>query len=406
MNDLSFKLYLLFVISYFLRLPARISFLGDIRFDLILMVLIFLLLIFSKKDNIERLEISNTDKILRILIFYIILSLPFVQWPGSVLHTNSLNFIKAVIFFYFTVSLIDTEKKLKVFMITFIACQSFRVFEPLYLHITTGYWGSMASMENWEFMNRLAGSPHDVVNPNGLAFVITSVIPFYHFLCLRSSYRWKILYLAVLPILLYTLVLTASRTGFLALLVILIGLLLKAKRKALFVLVTSLFVIIASFYFLDQAHKERYLSIVRGDVRGTATAQGRIDGVISDFKVALKRPIFGHGLGTSAEANYHVTGNAQLSHNLYTEILQELGIIGLIIILFFIRSIFMKFSDVLKKLKEGMGVPEGFLVNLTHAMQVWLWMNLLFSFASYGLSSYEWYLFGGLSLALKKSIVK
>lgn len=31
-------------------------------------------------------------------------------------------------------------------------------------------------------------------------------------------------------------------------------------------------------------------------------------------------------------------------------------------------------------------------------MQVWLLMNILFSFASYGLSSYEWYLFGGLSV--------
>ena len=36
------------------------------------------------------------------------------------------------------------------------------------------------------------------------------------------------------------------------------------------------------------------------------------------------------------------------------------------------------------------------------AMQVWLVMNVVFSFASYGLSSYEWYLFGGLSVVLQR----
>ena len=41
---------------------------------------------------------------------------------------------------------------------------------------------------------------------------------------------------------------------------------------------------------------------------------------------------------------------------------------------------------------------EGYLVYLVNSMQVWLFMNLIFSFASYGLSSYEWYLFGGLSV--------
>ncbi len=29
-------------------------------------------------------------------------------------------------------------------------------------------------------------------------------------------------------------------------------------------------------------------------------------------------------------------------------------------------------------------------------------MNVVFSFASYGLSSYEWYLFGGLSVVLQR----
>ena len=35
-------------------------------------------------------------------------------------------------------------------------------------------------------------------------------------------------------------------------------------------------------------------------------------------------------------------------------------------------------------------------------MQIWLIMNFLFSFASYGLSSYEWYLFAGFSVVMQR----
>ena len=43
---------------------------------------------------------------------------------------------------------------------------------------------------------------------------------------------------------------------------------------------------------------------------------------------------------------------------------------------------------------------------LEGAMEVWLLMNLLFSWASYGLSSYEWYLFGGLSVVFRRFVAQ
>ncbi len=43
-----------------------------------------------------------------------------------------------------------------------------------------------------------------------------------------------------------------------------------------------------------------------------------------------------------------------------------------------------------------------FLIKINDAMQVWLTMNILFSFVSYGLSSYLWYLFAGFSVVLSR----
>lgn len=401
MKDFVFKLYLLFTVSWFLHLPARFPILGVIRFDLILIVLIFFLIV-TNKSGYENKPIDSTSKILIVLFAYTIISIPFAQWPGSVLKTGLPNFIKAIIFYYYTISLIDSEKKLKTFTIVFLVCQSFRIFEPMYLHITTGYWGSSTHMGEGEMMARLAGAPSDIINSNGLAFVIATVIPFYHYLCLSSSKKLRLLYLTVLPIFLYTLVLTASRSGFLALIVILAGIFLKTRKKVAFaVIVTGIAVMALSN--LTELQKERYLSISRDDVRGAETAKGRILGVKDNFKLALNKPVFGYGLGTSREASGNFMNIDLISHNLYTEIMIELGIVGLILFLVFIQRIISNFYNVAVKMKEKVQYSS-YLKNVTNAMQVWLLMNILFSFASYGLSSYEWYLFGGLSVVIKRLV--
>jgi len=399
MKELAFKLYILFIISFFLHLPERIPLLGMLNFDLVLIALIFILLLLSKTRHDPEWNESDTGKILKILMLYIVISLPLVRWPGSVLRAGIPNFIKVIIFFYFTVSLITTEERLKKFISLFIVCQTFRVIEPLYLHITNGYWGSVTWMGPGDMMDRLSGAPYDVINPNGLAFVITSVIPFLHYLSWSSSFKYKILYLSLLPPFLYALVLTASRTGFLALGIVIINFVLRSKRKLLLIIIITLFSIIG-FSNLSEIQKDRYLSIYRHDIRGGKSAEGRIEGNIDDFEVAMKRPIVGHGLGTSAEATAHATGNWQISHSLYIEILQELGFIGLIIFLFFIKSIISNFRKATKQVRENIR-NNIYLLNMNRAMFVWFWMNLLYSFASYGLSSYEWYLFGGLSVVIK-----
>jgi len=397
MNGMGFKLYLLFVISWFLHLTSRIPALGAIRFDLLLILLISIIILGGKGGEIWKVLTEGSAGILTIICFYILLTLPLVQWPGSVLNTGVSNFIKGIVFYYFTVLLITTEKKLKIFITVFLACQSFRVFEPVYLHITGGYWGDIASMANWEFMERLSGAPHDIINPNGLAFVITSILPFAYYLGF-SSLRWGIASLCATPIFLYALALTGSRSGLVGLIAIMIGILMKSRKKALLIFV-FVSVIGTIFMNLTPDQQDRYLSTFSSNTKNAATAEGRTEGIINNFKVALRRPLFGHGLGTSREANANFGGTDKVAHNLYAEIAQELGFMGLLIFVYFMKSVATNFVRSVKKLRENSG-ERGYLLNIGNAMQIWLFMNFMFSFASYGLSSYEWYLFGGLSVIL------
>lgn len=121
----------------------------------------------------------------------------------------------------------------------------------------------------------------------------------------------------------------------------------------------------------------------------------------SNFTVAMRRPIFGHGLGTSREANANFAGEDKPAHNLYAEVAQELGGVGLIIFLLFLKSIYTAFAQCKQACIHAKNT-NSFITSVIDAMQVWLWLNIIFSFASYGLNSFEWYLLGGFSVVVQR----
>jgi O-antigen ligase len=395
-TTLGLNLYLVFVVSWFLHLGTRVPVLGAIRFDLILVAVLTALALVSKSS--KRRPATATDKLLLTLILYAILTIPFVEWPGSVLRTGIAELVKAVVFYYFTVVFVRTESSLRRLVFVFLACQLFRVLEPLYLHLTEGYWGSIASMANWEYLNRLSGAPHDVVNPNGLAFVICTVLPFLYFLS-GLSRRTLLAVLALTPLCLYALALTGSRTGFAALIVIYLAIVVRSKKRVLLG-AAGVLVLVVGLPLLSGDLQDRFLSLFSAGEKNLATAQGRIEGVMENLRVALRKPLFGHGLGTSREANANFGTHDKPAHNLYAEVLQELGFLGFMVFLFFLKSIITGFAEC-KRAYNG-ATQGSFLVRLLDATQVWLILNLVFSLASYGLSSYEWYLLASFSVVMRR----
>lgn len=399
-TEIPFRLFLIYLISFFLRIPARIPILGAIRFDLLLVGMIFLTILKSQAIRSEKLD--DSSKYLLYIFGYSIFVLPFVEWPGSVVNNGLVEFIKASIFYFFTVTLVVSESRLKLVLFVFVACNVFRVMEPLFLNITTGYLGSSTYLGDGEFAGRLAGAPKDTINSNGLAYVIATVIPFLHYVFAPTNKKAFSIYLLLVPVLLYTMGLTLSRSGMLALGIIAFGIWLKSAHKILLVVLGALGLAII-FVNLNDVQKDRYLSIVSDDARQSATAQGRFDGWTSDFKVALNRPIIGHGLGTSREANWNVAGKDQISHILWAEIWQEIGLIGLVLFSLYMLAMIRNFREAGILIRQHLSTDD-FLYRANQAMQVWLLMNLLFSLASYGLKSYEWYFFGGLSVVLLQAV--
>ena len=235
--SIGYYLYLVFTVSYFLHIPARIPALGAMRFDLIInLVLIglaFLQLMGTNrgdKSYDQAAHFSKASDPLRIYHCYPAL----VRWPGSVLRIGLENYLKVIVFYLFSVAFITDEKRLKNFVFVFMGCQIIRMLEPLFLHVTQGYWGSGAySMEGGlHYLNRLAGAPSDVVNPNQFAWIIISTIPFIYFLWWKLGSRIsRIIALGLAPPAIYALALTGSRTGLLSFIVMLIAMAWLEKKR-------------------------------------------------------------------------------------------------------------------------------------------------------------------------------
>jgi hypothetical protein len=392
-STFTFFMFLMYQLFLFLNIPARFSGIGVLRPTVLLFLIISLLLV-AQRDKIAHKFDQPIFKTFSAFLIMLVLTLPFVSYPGSVIKMNLQIFIKAIVFLYFCALILDSEKRLKISLFVFVACQVFRVLEPLFLNITTGYWGSSTYMGGGEFANRLSGAPEDVINPNELGFVIVTAIPFLHYFLLPRGWISKLLYFGLLALLLYALILTMSRGAFLALIVVGWFVFKDSKRKILLICF-GVVGVMAALSVMNDTQRERYLSLFSSDTKQSASAEGRINGIIKEFELGLKRPIFGFGLGTTPEAKYHNFGRKQASHTMYGELLIEVGIVGMY---FFIRFIIA----IRRQLTAAMVSAENcsdFYKSLFKICNVIFWMFAVYSINYWGLSQYYWYNLAGIVIA-------
>jgi putative inorganic carbon (hco3(-)) transporter len=397
-DSFAFGLYLAYMVSYFLHLPARFEILGLLRVELILSGLLLLL---SFRGLSQQVTKTETHKQLVWLVMYILFSLPFVEWPGSVVRENARIFLKGFVFYVFTVSFAYTESRLRLLLLLFVLCQGFRILEPLYLHITEGYWGSATYIGEGKYAARLSGSPYDVINPNGLAALVTMFIMVGQPMSLSLPLLLRLAYYLAVPASVYALILTLSRTGAVAL-VAALGVRLLRTRRGLGTLFLVGSVLVVGAFTVKGLAADRLLSLFGSESVFATSASARIEGLSADLDVALERPLFGHGLGTSHEAVFHARGGkARLSHNLYIEIFQELGVFGLALFLLFMWSVYSNIRTCLGNVRT-MSPHASVLPSIASALDMFFWLEIVFSLASYGLSLYGWYLLAGASVVLRE----
>jgi O-antigen ligase len=205
---------------------------------------------------------------------------------------------------------------------------------------------------------RLAGA--NTYDANDLALVLVTSLPLCVWWALDKGTRFRWIPIVAIPLLVFAIIKTGSRGGFLALAAVIVGFLVvsrgSGKSKALKRASISVVVLaLLTFPFLPAEYRERIQSITSNEDYNRDSESGRIQVWKRGLGYAVQYPVTGVGIGNFMTAEGRLSALARerqpgrglkwsAAHNSFVQITAELGLIaGLAFLYLFARSIILLF---------------------------------------------------------------
>lgn len=265
-----------------------------------------------------------------------LVTMPLARNPGMAWETFSDTYIKAVVIFIILINVVRTRARLMGLLWLALGI-------GVYLSVQTTrlYLAGEFSVEGY----RVAVSETKGIfgNPNDMAIHFVTMVPIVLALGVASkTFFMRLIYFSMLGLFVAATMFTFSRGGFLGLMAVAAVLLWKLGRKhRLNVTIGGL---IAGAGFLAVApgnYGLRMISIFIPSLDPVGSATARREGLITSLLVTVRNP-WGVGIGNSPTFGAH---NLQ-THNAYTQVSAELGILGLIAYLVLMVSPFRKLGAI------------------------------------------------------------
>lgn len=271
-----------------------------------------------------------------------------------------------------------------------------------------GFLGWLTGSLVWENQGipRLHGSTAMYGHPNSFSGFAVGCLPFAAFLlmCVKSNLL-RVALIIMIVFSLIILVTTGSRTGYVAVALGTCYFLMKLKTGKFKIFLLSLVLVSGAFNFVPLEYKERFASIFTGEEKEGRSSEKRKEIIADAIELYLEYPL-GVGVQAFPKVRYEMFGRSQNTHNLYLEVLTNIGPIGLIVFFMFVAKIIKLSADnisCLVKLKEN-SLDTALLINLSKAVIGFILMRLLLGL--FGMDLYEiyWWVALGIALAIRKLI--
>jgi len=267
------------------------------------------------------LHVSKELLLLLLLFCQLCLVLPFSTWKGGSFEIVINQFSKIVMISFILVQATNTWVRLRALMFVHVSA-------VLVITVVSSFGGAHIQTEG-----RLDGAIGGIfANPNDLALNVALVSPFcVFFLRTCRSILARTVWLAALASIVYTVIATYSRSGFLSLLAAVSVSLwyfgLKQRRYALSIAV--ILVAAGLFALAPGRFASRMHSIVDSSLDENGSYESRRELLNRSIEAALRHPLVGLGPGQFAA----VAGGWHVAHNSYTELAAEAGAPALLIFL-------------------------------------------------------------------------
>ncbi|HEX8455713.1 MAG TPA: O-antigen ligase family protein [Pyrinomonadaceae bacterium] len=254
-----------------------------------------------------------------------LISIPLALDPGEAWTAFNYPFIRAVAMFIVIVNVVRTPLRLKGLM---------------FLALAIGIVLSAGAINDFR-LGRVAVAEGERVagviggmfgNPNDLAMHLVVMIPLAIGLLLSTrNLLAKPLYAASALLMVGGIIASFSRGAFLGLLGASMVLAWKLGRRNRLVMIVLVGVFVVALVALAPGEYTNRLSTI-GSVNRDASSSSRRDLLVRSIIVAIHNPVFGVGIG-----NFHIVSIHELvSHNAYTQVAAEMGILAAVIYVAFI----------------------------------------------------------------------
>lgn len=364
-------------------------------------LLIFLAVLVSTLLH-QKLTFVGLSRKMAILWFATLLSVPFSFWPSSAL-SFSYDFFRILLFNILFVTLVNTMHRFRTALILYVALTGWVAGGALWSY-ANGVFDVNALRNGFE---RATGLTTSNGSPNSLGMTLVASLPLTALLW-KGTFRLKALAVIVTGMSLVAIVLTGSRTSFACLLLLIVSFAF-TKKTGLFYLAGFGILAVALWPFVPDQYKERYSEIsdiASGKKKDESYESHRLTR-LAGWHMFLDYPISGVGAGQFGIANgqkYWPGPGKKLwlnSHNLYIQIIAELGIIGaiawLVFIIPFVRDCFR-----LKKLVYLRQQPPPLIRSFPTGALFCLVALFIGGWTGHNLYRWMWYLLAAMVTALQQ----
>jgi putative inorganic carbon (HCO3(-)) transporter len=387
-----------YIFIWFLQIGNRIEILGAIRIEFILGTGLILLSFNSVINNRYISRGAYHQSFIKSIYFLYLVIIIYTLFSYDSSRSQSVFFDRVLKFSMLTLfigALVKTKDELILVLMGFMLA--------MIKIIQEGVYGVFTGGMIWENQGipRLHGVTLLYRHPNSLSGLAVSALPFFILLFRFQTLFLKLLFLGCILGLLIIVMYTGSRTGYVATILLFSVILVRLGLFQLRTITIVAVVLMVTSLLIPQDYRDRFGTIFESGEQRGSSANKRMEIIEDAWAIAKKYP-----LGVGVQAFPHVRdmefGRKQDTHNLYLEILTNLGPLGFVAFWIFIILLFKTNGRSRKLLLEK---NQHFLAELCYIINLYILCRL--ALGLFGMDLYEvyWWFAAGFTIALAKFAV-
>jgi O-antigen ligase len=308
-----------------------------------------------------------------------------------------IEMLKLGVLFFLISQLVDTHKRLFVFLLIFAVGHFWMAAESLRLYYSEGYDYTAMGIVRATTGSASRG------DPNSLAASLVLCICFglYTFRASRNFFL-RLSWAGAICVGSVVVILTGSRAAMLGFLFLLLYMWLTSRKKLLTGTIIAIILVCARFTMPLQ-YRERFMTTFdfKKNPSATESAMGRIEGLKVGTKMFLDRPLLGVGVGNFGVAHGMLYSPPRErswmeAHNVIAQIGGETGILGLITFTGFLIACMRGAARARSMLSSVDTAEAKGIVAVCRACMAAFWLLLVLGQFGHNMMRYNWYLNAGL----------